>query len=189
MAGTPSGLYNSFDVVNLQASVPQDSFDRGWRFLKYVDSSAGGGHINCDPQDTAGDHFSVNCQFQIFENLQTNLYFDDIAGPQDTAISSGPPAATNSTSATLNFDAASDPDATYECRLDRPGESAALSSACGGPSDKSESFSSLTTNGLYTFYVRGKDPSGNLDSTPASRAWTVDTVAPVVSLTGGPARA
>ncbi len=188
VAGTPSGIYNSFDVVNLQASVPQDSFDRGWRFLKYVDSSAGGGQINCDPQDTAGDHFSVNCQFQIFENLQTNLYFDDIAGPQDTAISSGPPAATNSTSATLNFDAASDPDATYECRLDRPGEGAASFFACGGPSDKSESFSSLTTNGLYTFYVRGKDPSGNLDSTPASRAWTVDTVAPVVSLTGGPAQ-
>ena len=188
VAGTPSGIYNSFDVVNLQASVPQDSFDRGWRFLKYVDSSAGGGQINCDPQDTAGDHFSVNCQFQIFENLQTNLYFDDIAGPQDTAISSGPPAATNSTSATLNFDAASDPDATYECRLDRPGEGAASFFACGGPSDKSESFSSLTTNGPYTFYVRGKDPSGNLDSTPASRAWTVDTVAPVVSLTGGPAQ-
>ena len=128
VAGTPGGVYNSFDVVNLQASVPQDSFDRGWRFAKYVDSGAGGGQINCDPQGTTGDHFDVDCQFQIFENLQTHLYFDDVAGPQDTAVSSGPPAATNATTATLNFDAASDPDAVFECRLDRPGQAPGASS-------------------------------------------------------------
>src|SRR5687767_3151316 len=55
VAGSESGLYNSFDVINLRALVPTEYFDRGWRFVKWVDSSAGGGQINCDPQDTSGD--------------------------------------------------------------------------------------------------------------------------------------
>ena len=187
VAGTPGGLYNSFDVVNLQASVPQDSFDRGWRFLKYVDSGAGGGQINCDPQGTSGDHFSVDCQFQIFENLETNLYFDDIAGPSDTTILTGPPLHTNATTASLTFNAPSDPDASYECRLDRPGQPAGTFAACGSPSDKAESYSGLTANGLYWFYVRAKDPSGNVNST-VSRQWNVDTAPPVPSISGGPAQ-
>jgi hypothetical protein len=185
VAGTPAGLYASFDVINLRASVPAPAFDRGWRFLKWVDSSAGGGQINCDPQETSGDHLDDDCQFQIFENLQTNLYFDDIAGPQDTSVSGGPSDPTNQTGATFNFNAASDPDSTYECKLDRPDALGAFI-ACGTPADKSESYSGLTTNGTYTFHVRGKDPSGNPDDTPARYSWTVDTINPSPSITGGP---
>ena len=32
-----------------------------------------------------------------------------------------------------------------------------------------------------------KDPAGNLDATPASHLWTVDTAAPETSITGAPA--
>jgi hypothetical protein len=185
VAGTQNGLYSSFDVINLQAQVPQAYFDRGWRFQKWVDSKDGGGQINCDPQDTGGDHTSVNCQFQIFENLQTNLYFVDTFGPDQTDITSGPGSATNSTAATFNFNAADDPDARFDCRLDPPGASTGTFVACGSSSDQSETYTGLA-DGDYTLYVRGRDAQGNVDGTPDSWSWSVDTVAPTVTIGGGP---
>jgi hypothetical protein len=185
LAGTPSGVYASGDIVNLNASVPTGAASRGWAFVKWVDSSLSG-KINCDPQGTTGDHFSPSCQFQIFENLSIDLIFVDSSGPQDTVItSSGPNSPTNQTSATFSFDAPSDPDATFECTLNQPGQAGNLF-PCGNPADKSESLSGLTTNGQYTFFVRGKDPSGNVDLTQASRTWTIDTVPPFLTLSGGP---
>ncbi len=187
VGGTAGGLWNSGNIMRLNPIVPTDAFNRGWRFLKWVDSSASG-KVNCDPQDQTGDQTSpLYCEFQIFENLAVDLYFDDVSGPQDTSISSiGPNSPTTATTASFNFNAASDPDATFECRLDRPDETGSYTT-CGGPFDKSESYSSLTDNGTYTFFVRGIDPSGNVDSTPASRTWTVDTDPPNPSITGGPA--
>ncbi len=185
IAGTPGGVYNSGDVVSLRASVPTAAFNRGWRFLRWVDGN-GSGQINCDPQEATGNHTSVDCQFQIWENLSIDLYFDDVEGPQDTFISSGPPSPTNATGATFAFNAASDPDALFDCRLDRPGLAGAFS-PCGSPFDKSESYSGLTTNGTYTFHVRARDPSGNQDATAATWSWVVDTAAPVLTLAGGPA--
>ena len=183
-AGSASGVYNWGDIVNLQASVPQTLYSRGWRFSKWVDSGSGG-QINCDPQATTGDHTSVNCQFQVFENLQTNLYFDDVAGPNSTVITSPPASPSKQTSATFGFNASDDPDALFDCRLDRPSQVGAYV-ACGGPLDKSEAYSGLTTNGAYTFYVRGRDLSGNVDTTPAAYSWVIDTVAPTVSISGTP---
>ena len=185
VAGTAGGLYSWGDVVTLRASVPDEHFNRGWRFQKWVDSAAGGGRINCDPQGTAGDHTSIDCRFQVFENLRVDLYFDDVAGPQDTSITSGPASLTKSTSATFGFAAASDPGAHFECKLDLPGQPGGYA-ACGSPVDKSESYGGLSANGAYAFSVRAKDPSGNLDSTPATWSWTVDTIAPTVSIGGTP---
>lgn len=164
--------------------MPQAHHDRGWRFSKWVDAE-GGGRINCDPWDHVGTHADPECRFQIFENLVVDLHFDDVQGPQDTSISSGPSGVTNGTSAVFGF-TSSDPDAAYECRLDRPGTPGTWFT-CGSPFDRGESFSGLTANGSYTFSVRGRDPSGNLDETPVSRTWTVDTVGPTTSIGSGPA--
>ena len=185
VAGSQDGLYHSTDTVNLQAQVPDAYYARGWRFLRWVDSNAGGGQINCDPQDQSGPHTNIDCQFQIFENLETNLYFDDIHGPNLTDVYSGPASPTKSTSADFSFNASDDPDARFDCRLDSPG-SAGSYYQCGSSSDKSETYTGLA-DGAYTLYVRGRDPSGNVDPSPDSWSWTVDTVAPTVSINGGPA--
>jgi hypothetical protein len=184
--GTPSGTYNSLDVVELTEYVQTTAFNRGWRFSKWVDGNASG-QINCDPQDQTGDHTATTCKFQVFENLYVDLYFDDtFANPVDSLT--GSPAAgakTNSTSASFTFDASGDPDSDFQCKLDRPGLAGSFV-ACGSPADHSESYSGLTTNGLYTFSVRAVDPSGNV-SAAQSRSWTVDTVPPTVGISGGPA--
>ncbi len=188
VAGTESGLYNSGNIVNLLASVPQGSaaYARGWRFSRWVDSNAGG-MVNCDPQGTVGSHLDDHCEFQVFQNLTIDLYFDDTFGPTDTTVTGGPSQVTNSTNATFNFNAASDPDAVFECRLDRPSGPGTFG-PCGGPADKSESYSGLTTNGAYTFHVRSFDPSGNqgADTAVDSRGFTIDTASPETTITSGP---
>jgi len=37
------------------------------------------------------------------------------------------------------------------------------------------------TNGSHTFSVRARDQAGNVDATPASRTWRVDTIKPTVN--------
>jgi hypothetical protein len=184
VAGSPTGVYNHGDVVELQASVPQEYYDRGWRFQKWVDAS-GSGLINCDPQDATGNHLIATCKFQIFENLSVHLYFDDTFGPSGVSISGGPTGTTSASSATFGFDAVSDPDARYTCRLDKPGV-AGNYFPCGNSADKSETYNSLTANGQYTFYVEARDASGNFGSV-ASRTWTIDNIGPTTSINGGPA--
>jgi hypothetical protein len=183
-AGSPTGAYASGWIVELQRSLPQEYFDRGWRFQKWVDGT-GSGKINCDPQDQIGDHFGTNCKFQIFENLFTDLYFDDIAGPTGTAISGGPSGTMTATSAAFNFGATDGPDANFQCRLDRPGTAIGSFVPCGSAFEHAETYNSLTTNGIYTFNVRGVDLSGNNGNT-VSRSWTVDTTPPTTSISGGP---
>ena len=191
VGGTPSGLYNSSNVVRLAPSLPTDgaAYRAGWRFHKWVDSGAGGGLINCDPQNVTGDQMTPTyCEFQIFENLTVDLYFKDDFGPQDTSLSGGPDegATVSSSSATFNFDAPSDPNASFHCRLSRRGGATGLYQHCGNAGDKSETYSNLTTDGVYDFFVIAKDWEGKGDWVQ-SRSWTIDRTGPTVSITGGPA--
>jgi hypothetical protein len=184
--GTPSGTYNSLDIVQLSQYVQTSAFTRGWQFSKWVDGS-GAGRVNCDPQDTVGDHLGNDCKFQIFENLSVDLYFDDaFANPVDS-LTSGPAAGsrTNATTASFNFNASGDPDSAFQCRLERPDATVQDWYGCGGIIDKSESFTGLTQQGAYTFRVRSVDPSANVGGS-LSRTWTVDTVAPTVAIGGSP---
>jgi Concanavalin A-like lectin/glucanases superfamily/Bacterial Ig-like domain/Calcineurin-like phosphoesterase len=104
----------------------------------------------------------------------TRSWIVDTVAP-DTTITSGPPATTSSTSASLQF-SASEPGATLECRLD-----AGAWAACTSPA----AYASLTA-GTYTFEVRAIDAAGTVDATPASRTWRVDTTAPETTITSGP---
>jgi len=80
----------------------------------------------------------------------------------DTSITSGPTGTVTSTGATFAFTSA-DSGASYECRLD---------GGAWGACTSSKSYSALSTGG-HSFDVRAKDAVGNVDPTPASRAWTI----------------
>ncbi len=92
--------------------------------------------------------------------------------PPETAIDSGPEGPTNDPSPTFNY-SSSEPNSTFECRLTSDSHTPGSFSLCepGGAS-----YSDL--DGTYTFEVRATDAAGNTDPTPASRSFTVDTVAP-----------
>lgn len=89
------------------------------------------------------------------------------AAAPDTTVNSGPPALTNSTLATFTFSSTGN-SVTFECKFDN-GNFASCASALHlvGFAD-----------GTHTFYVRAKDPAGNVDPTPATHTWTVDTTPP-----------
>ena len=100
--------------------------------------------------------------------------------PPDTAISSGPSGPINSTSASFAF-TSTESGSTFECRLDGPGSTVGSYTSCTTP----KSYTSLA-NGAYTFMVHAIDSSQNTDATAAVSSFTVDTVPPDTTITGGP---
>ncbi|MBS1151779.1 MAG: Cable pili-associated 22 kDa adhesin protein [Myxococcaceae bacterium] len=94
----------------------------------------------------------------------------------DTFIVSGPPAVSRFDSAAFDL-ASNQPNVTYECSLDGAGFV-----ACTDPA----AFPGLT-DGSHTLRVRAKDAAGNLDPTPASFSWKVDTQAPAAPVVTAPA--
>ena len=101
---------------------------------------------------------------------------DDRHDGAEHHIGSGSADPTNSTSATLSF-TSSESGSTFECRLG-PGTFA----ACSSPA----TYTSLS-EGAHVFEVRAIDAAGNTDPTPASRSWTVDTIAPAAPVIESPA--
>jgi len=89
-------------------------------------------------------------------------------------VTDGPQDLVTSASATFAF-AADEPGATFACRLDG-GEWEACATGVAYP---------LLAEGPHAFAVRATDAAGNV-SAEASRSWTVDTVAPVVTIVAGP---
>ena len=84
-----------------------------------------------------------------------------------------------STSASFGF-SSDEAGSTFECRLD-----AGPWTACTDPDGHAG-----LADGDHTFSVRATDSLGNVDPTPATRSWTVDTApppAPVIELTSAPA--
>jgi hypothetical protein len=92
--------------------------------------------------------------------------------PPQTTIDSGPTGSVSTTSATLSF-SSSEANSTFECSLD-----GAAFEACSSPN----SYTGLA-EGSHAFDARAIDAAGNTDATPATRTWTVDTTAPIVTST------
>ena len=99
----------------------------------------------------------------------------DTTAPE-TTIDSGPSGTIQQTSATFAY--SSEAGTTFECKLDSG--SFASCPASG------KTYSGLT-EGAHTFSVRASDAAGNVDQSPASRAFTVAVnVAPETTLDSGP---
>jgi RNA polymerase sigma factor (sigma-70 family) len=89
----------------------------------------------------------------------------------ETTITSGPSGSVASTEASFGF-ASSEPHSTFSCRLD-----AGPWGNCSSP----QAYAKLDEGG-HTFAVRATDRVGNTDTTPATRVFTVDAVAPDTKL-------
>ena len=95
--------------------------------------------------------------------------------PPDTTIGAAEPNPTNDPTADFTF-SSNDATATFECSVN-----GAAFTACTTP------FSTTSlSQGNHTFAVRARDPIGNLDPTPDTHAWTLDTTAPNVTITPAP---
>ncbi|MEJ7599598.1 MAG: LamG-like jellyroll fold domain-containing protein [Kofleriaceae bacterium] len=105
----------------------------------------------------------------------TRTWTVDLAAP-NTTILTGPNGLESSASAAFTF-SANEADVTFACSLDN-----APFVACTSPAN----FTALA-QGEHTFAVGATDSAGHPDATPATRTWTVDTVAPDLTITGGPA--
>src|SRR5688572_4755031 len=98
---------------------------------------------------------------------------DENATP-NTEITSAPAEFSNSQTATFEF--TSDiPSARFTCSLD--GEAA---QPCQSP------FVRTLSDGTHSFSVRAINGGGDGDDTPAEHLWSIDTVAPITTLTEAP---
>jgi len=100
----------------------------------------------------------------------------DLTRPETTIT--GPVGAVPVASASVMF-SASETNVTFMCKLD---------SAAVAPCTSPVALTGLA-QGPHSFSVTATDAAGNTDVSPASVAWTVDTVAPDVAITAGPAAA
>ena len=92
----------------------------------------------------------------------------------NTWIDSGPSDPTTQVNPTFTFSA--DEPASFECKID---------TGSYAPCEPGGSFGPLA-DGSHTFSVRATDLAGNVDPSPASRTWTVDTTPPQTTILSGP---
>jgi len=95
--------------------------------------------------------------------------------PPNTEITGGPDGQTNDSTPTFNL-SSSEAGSTFECSVD-----GGAFAACGSPHTTAP-----LGDGAHTLRVRATDASGNVDASPAERAFTVDTSPPDTAMDGGP---
>ncbi|MCB0828590.1 MAG: VCBS repeat-containing protein [Solirubrobacterales bacterium] len=105
----------------------------------------------------------------VASNCSSPFAFEEDSTPPETSVDSGP-ALTNEVQPSFGF-SSPDGSAGFECSFDdQP------FGACSGPGSHASPVP--LAEGTHTFLVRSFDPVGNIDPTPASREFTVDTTPP-----------
>jgi hypothetical protein len=117
--------------------------------------------------DSSDGLFAATRESTTPPELVLQLGPPDTAPPNTTLTSS--PGATSGPAVEFAF-TSSENGSTFECSLD---------SSPMAPCTSPKSYTGLT-DGSHTFAVRAIDPAGNVDPTPATHTWTVDSSGPVV---------
>lgn len=190
---TPASRTWVIDVTGPQVTItatpasPTNSASASFSFTTEADASAvcsldGGAYAACtSPRSYSalGDGtrtFSVRARDAAgnLGDATSHSWVIDTVAPA-AALHAIPASPTRETSQTMRF--STEPDARLECALD-----GAAFTTCTSP---------LTLSGLasgaHTFAVRARDAAGNIDPTPDSVTWTVDTVAVAASIAATPA--
>lgn len=96
----------------------------------------------------------------------------------NTTITSGPSGSARSSSPTFEI-SSSETGSTFECSLD-----GSAYTSCTSPKNYTD-----LADGSHKFQVKATDPADNVDPTPATRSWNIDTVKPsgTVKINGGAA--
>jgi len=172
--------------VTLTAARPPDAGDAYTSPVAFdvTGSDATSGGVSCDGPITYSGPDSANATVtgscgDAAGNTRTGSatfgYRAATATAPDTSLVSTPASLTNQTSAQFAF-VASTGLSTFQCSLD-----GAAAAGCTSP----QGYSGLA-DGPHTFSVAAADATGNTDATPATFAWTVDTVVPETALGSTP---
>jgi hypothetical protein len=142
---------------------------------KNYTSVADGAHtFSVRATDTAGNTDASPATRSFTVNTTPTPPPADTTAP-DTTISSGPTGTTNDATPSFTF-TSSESGSTFQCRVDLGSWT-----SCTSP----RTFAALA-DGAHTFAVRAIDAAGNIDTSAASRAFTVDTTAPSTTLNSAP---
>ena len=141
----------------------------------------GDGYPTCEvkvrfaPSDVGERTGAVGFAHDGYDNVSVALTGAgiDIAAPE-TTISGHPSALTNDPAPMFTFDS-DDPAASFECRID-----GADFAPCSSPYSADD-----LADGTHTLDVRATDAAGNVDLSPASYSFTLDTTAPDTTILAG----
>jgi large repetitive protein len=189
----PATVYTwAIDTTGPTAAISQKPSDpTNSRVASFAFASSEPGGFQCKVDSSA---FASCTSPQLFSNLTDGRHtfvvraVDALSnvGPETTyswtietrvpiiAVTSAPPALSNSPTATLSF--STDEPATFQCSLDNSGFE-----VCTSPA----SYAGLRDGG-HSFVVRGTDAAGNVAA--ASHAWTTDATAPQTRVDSAPAK-
>jgi hypothetical protein len=169
-----------------QATFEFSSTDLSATFQCRLDSSLEAAFTACNSPQTYGDPVPLGEGPHTFDvravdpagnvgPITSRTWLIDITVPT-TTITDGPSGATASSVASFEFES-NDATAGFECRLDGTGDW----EECSSPQLYAD-----VSDGSHTFEVRAADSAGNVDASPDSRTWTVDTTAPETTIVTSP---
>lgn len=159
-------------VTEVEDGIAQEpSFSPSGTRIAFRANAAPSGQVSLVP--AAGG--SVTALTGTDGNDKPSWQIDDTAPV--TTISAGPEEAGTSGPETSFTFSSDEPEATFECRLD---------SDAWQPCTSPWVLDSLTP-GEHSVEIRATDLGGNVEATPATRNWSVDATAPVVTIDDGPA--
>jgi hypothetical protein len=176
LVSAPSGL-----VASTSASISFAS-ESGARFECSLDGASFGGCSSPASYSglAQGTHTfavrAIDAAGNIDQTPGQATWTVDTVAP-DTAMGTKPATPTKATSATFEF-SSPDATATFECKLDEGGFA-----PCRSP----HAYAGPLAERSHTFLVRAIDAAGNVDASPASATWTVDTTPPETTIGSRPA--